>query len=783
MGAQHRRDGSGLLAAVVYVLCAVYLHAVSSLFAWTALPVLGGLTPTLIVSDSMTPSISAGDLVLTGASDANDLSAGQVITFEDPARPQRLLTHRIAGVNDDGTYRTRGDANRDDDSTQVPPDAVRGVGRLVVPVLGIPVIWVRSGLWLPIVLWMLGTAVAVAYLALYGRVRPGLWGWTSRLGDAQPPVPAQRSGRPQRRTWEAPVPSRRPRWVIPTTIVVLVLVAASVPRVTSSHAAWSGGAVNQGNTWEASAQFCSTGTRTLYATADARIADGSVTPQGGQTTIGVANKGPVTKSVVTFDLSSLSVCDITSATLRLRVVTGATGRTLHAWRVAAPWDEASVVWPGPATTTDVPGVASSSATVGAWVTFDVTSHARAIRAGTAHGLLVQDSSTTGAGAIQTYNSREAATGKPELVLQVAPKPPPAAPTGLAATAESSTRVGLTWTDASGGTAGFRVERSAGGAGSWATIGTVAAGTTTYTDAGLQPSSTYDYRVRATASSGVSTASNVASATTPAAPAAPAAPTSPAAAATGVNTVAVTWTDASTDEDGFTVERSPAGAGTWTDVGSVGPNVTSFGDTGLTAGTAYDYRVRAYNGGGTSSWSNVATVTTDGCSTLPAQTLLSEADALILEGATYGGTNFGADAVNFGVRSQTGGNGRSLVRFPAPTVAAGCSVATANLRLRTTTATTGRTLQVFKADASWTEGGVTWNTQPTSSGTAATVLTDAVLGWRQWDVTGLVGAAGAGAPHGFLLRDANEGEAIANDNVFSPKEGTYRPELVITFAAP
>jgi hypothetical protein len=69
-----------------------------------------------------------------------------------------------------------------------------------------------------------------------------------------------------------------------------------------------------------------------------------------------------------------------------------------------------------------------------------------------------------------------------------------------------------------------------------------------------------------------------------------------------------WTDNSTNETGFSIERSPAGAGSWTQIATVGTNVTSYQNTGLSQVTAYDYRVRAYNSGN-SGYSNTASATT------------------------------------------------------------------------------------------------------------------------------------------------------------------------------
>ena len=74
-------------------------------------------------------------------------------------------------------------------------------------------------------------------------------------------------------------------------------------------------------------------------------------------------------------------------------------------------------------------------------------------------------------------------------------------------------------------------------------------------------------------------------------------------------IALTWLDNSSNETGFRLERS-ANSINWSEFAVVGSNVTSFTDTGLTGSTTYQYRARAYNSGGNSSYSNIGTATTD-----------------------------------------------------------------------------------------------------------------------------------------------------------------------------
>ena len=96
---------------------------------------------------------------------------------------------------------------------------------------------------------------------------------------------------------------------------------------------------------------------------------------------------------------------------------------------------------------------------------------------------------------------------------VSPATPPAAPSGLTATALSRSRIGLSWADNASNETGFRIERSFDGSSDWRQISTVAANVTTHMHARQRPLTTFFYRVCATNAAGGSTYSNVASATT------------------------------------------------------------------------------------------------------------------------------------------------------------------------------------------------------------------------------------------------------------------------------
>lgn len=68
-------------------------------------------------------------------------------------------------------------------------------------------------------------------------------------------------------------------------------------------------------------------------------------------------------------------------------------------------------------------------------------------------------------------------------------------------------------------------------------------------------------------------------------------------------IALSWIDNSFNETGFKVERKTGVSGIYGEIASVGANATTYSDTGLSAGTTYYYRVRAYNTSGYSSYSN------------------------------------------------------------------------------------------------------------------------------------------------------------------------------------
>jgi hypothetical protein len=89
-----------------------------------------------------------------------------------------------------------------------------------------------------------------------------------------------------------------------------------------------------------------------------------------------------------------------------------------------------------------------------------------------------------------------------------------------------------------------------------------------------------------------------------------APTGLQASALSASQIRLTWQDNAGTEDGFRIERCAGlGCTAFTQIAVVGHDVTSYVDGGLARNSQYSYRVRAFNAGGVSAYTNVATTKT------------------------------------------------------------------------------------------------------------------------------------------------------------------------------
>ncbi len=176
--------------------------------------------------------------------------------------------------------------------------------------------------------------------------------------------------------------------------------------------------------------------------------------------------------------------------------------------------------------------------------------------------------------------------------------PPSTPGGLTVTGSTNTTVSLSWNASTDnvGVTGYDVYRGS------TKVNASPLTARTYTDTGLTAGTTYTYTVRArdaagnqsAASTGVPGTTTGGGTNTP-----PSVPTGLTVGTTTSSSVALSWT-ASTDNvsvAGYRIFRN----------GTLVTSVpgTSYTDTGLTAATAYTYRVLAYDGAGLESAQSTA----------------------------------------------------------------------------------------------------------------------------------------------------------------------------------
>lgn len=106
-------------------------------------PSFFGITPFIVLTESMEPEIMAGDLVIVVAIDAEEVEDEMIITFFDPAsKTQAVVTHRVYEIhyNDDGSikgFETYGDNNNGAiDEELVPVENLIGKYLFSIPLAG-----------------------------------------------------------------------------------------------------------------------------------------------------------------------------------------------------------------------------------------------------------------------------------------------------------------------------------------------------------------------------------------------------------------------------------------------------------------------------------------------------------------------------------------------------------------------------------------------------------------------------------------------------------------------
>src|SRR5262249_28191056 len=152
-------------------------------------------------------------------------------------------------------------------------------------------------------------------------------------------------------------------------------------------------------------------------------------------------------------------------------------------------------------------------------------------------------------------------------------------------ARSATQVDLAWQSA-GAVSGFRLERRAGGMGSWVQIAEVSGEARAYSDLFAPPIIEVSYRVKSYNSLGESPASTEATVFTAATQ-----KVSLQALADEPREIRLTWQGPPGSSEYWIEQRNGKGD-SWRQIAQVPGNLNQITDQGLTPGTEYDYRIFA-----------------------------------------------------------------------------------------------------------------------------------------------------------------------------------------------
>jgi signal peptidase len=103
--------------------------------------------PLTVMSGSMTPTIRTGDVVIAMPIKPLEVRPGDIVSFNDPSRGGKLVTHRVRQMRRSGphvNFITRGDANTGVEKWSVRADHKISRTVLRLPKLGFPLVFART---------------------------------------------------------------------------------------------------------------------------------------------------------------------------------------------------------------------------------------------------------------------------------------------------------------------------------------------------------------------------------------------------------------------------------------------------------------------------------------------------------------------------------------------------------------------------------------------------------------------------------------------------------------
>ena len=114
----------------------------------------------------MEPECPVGSMVYVKSVNFSDIEVGDVISFR--LNDGTMVTHRVDAINDDGTLRTKGDANDVADASPVSESQVFGEVKGKLPYLGYLSSFIKSASGI-------ATLIALAVIIIVLSVIPGFF--------------------------------------------------------------------------------------------------------------------------------------------------------------------------------------------------------------------------------------------------------------------------------------------------------------------------------------------------------------------------------------------------------------------------------------------------------------------------------------------------------------------------------------------------------------------------------------------------------------------------------
>jgi len=159
--------------------------ASAALVAGVVVPTFAGATPYTVLTGSMTPALKPGTLIVVRPVDAEQVSVGDVVTYQIRSGEPEVVTHRVVAVavngNGQRVFRTRGDANSVADERWVRPVQLRGKVWYSVPFVGRASTLMPGDVRRVLILSVVVLLLAYASLMFGGAARDALRGGARRI--------------------------------------------------------------------------------------------------------------------------------------------------------------------------------------------------------------------------------------------------------------------------------------------------------------------------------------------------------------------------------------------------------------------------------------------------------------------------------------------------------------------------------------------------------------------------------------------------------------------------